>query len=74
MNAELNLLFQNIYDNKIPALWMKISYSSLKPLESYIQDFLKRVEFINKWIVDGAPPVFWIAGFYFTQSFLTGVK
>jgi len=74
MNAELNLLFENIYDNRIPALWMKISYGSLKSLEAYLQDFIKRIAFIRKWVKEGAPPVFWVSGFYFTQSFLTGCK
>jgi len=66
MNAELNLLFENIFDNKIPSLWLKNSYPSLKPLGGYIKDFIKRLNFIDKWIYEGAPENFWISGFYFT--------
>ena len=68
------MIIKNVYDNKIPVLWMKISYGSLKSLESYLADFLKRIAFIKKWIKEGAPENFWLSGFYFTQSFFTGTK
>jgi len=74
MSPELELISQALFDNKIPEQWMKRSFPSLKPLASYIVDFVNRLKFIQEWIDNGAPNVVWLSGFFFTQSFLTGVK
>ena len=73
MTNDLDKMYKALYDGKIPDLWMKKSYPSLKSLGNYVEDLRKRVKFFENWVDRGIPKQFWISGFFFTQSFLTGV-
>eukprot|EP00818_Percolomonas_sp_WS_P004750 CAMPEP_0117444502 /NCGR_PEP_ID=MMETSP0759-20121206/5277_1 /TAXON_ID=63605 /ORGANISM="Percolomonas cosmopolitus, Strain WS" /LENGTH=4349 /DNA_ID=CAMNT_0005236577 /DNA_START=155 /DNA_END=13203 /DNA_ORIENTATION=- len=74
MSKELEEVATSVFMGEIPEMWKRHSYPSLKTLGAYMTDLLRRIEFFSNWVEDGAPSVFWLSGFFFTQSFLTGIK
>lgn len=74
LSLELEEVCASLFRNSVPDIWHKRAYPSLKPLASWVVDFLERLSFMQRWIDEGAPATFWISGFFFTQSFLTGAK
>ena len=73
MSNELEKMGESMLTNQIPQNWAKRSYPSLKPLSGYYRDLLARLKMFQDWIETGTPTSFWLSGFYFPQSFLTGV-
>lgn len=61
MSGELEAVGRAMYDNQVPSLWMGKSYPSMKPLASYVLDLLKRLQFLEDWIKNGPPAVFWFS-------------
>uniref|UniRef100_A0A7S0KGM2 Dynein heavy chain n=1 Tax=Micromonas pusilla TaxID=38833 RepID=A0A7S0KGM2_MICPS len=72
MTDELEAVTDSIFDNQVPDAWASKAYPSLKPLSSWVLDLLERIKFIDGWIDNGPPPVYWISGLFFPQAFLTG--
>jgi len=72
-SPELEQVADGCLTNKTPPPWMDVSYPSLKPLQSYVEDFLLRWKFMTTWIKEGIPFTFWFSAYFFQQAFLTGV-
>lgn len=72
MSADLERLANQMSIGVIPSMWAGKSYPSLKPLGSFIQDLVERLQFFQKWIDNGQPVVSWMSGIFFVHSFLTG--
>eukprot|EP00442_Polarella_glacialis_P024664 CAMPEP_0115137118 /NCGR_PEP_ID=MMETSP0227-20121206/56805_1 /TAXON_ID=89957 /ORGANISM="Polarella glacialis, Strain CCMP 1383" /LENGTH=5027 /DNA_ID=CAMNT_0002544335 /DNA_START=143 /DNA_END=15226 /DNA_ORIENTATION=+ len=73
-SPELEAVAEGCLVNKIPSPWMGVSYPSLKPMQSYVNDFNLRLKFMDNWIKGSEPPLmFWFSAYFFQQAFLTGV-
>jgi len=72
-SPDLEAVANGCLTNTLPEPWMDTSYPSLKPMLSYIDDFLLRWQFFANWVKDGIPYTFWFSSYFFQQAFLTGV-
>lgn len=68
MSPELEQVTDAIFDNRVPEMWTSKAYPSLKPLSSWVIDLLERLTFIDQWIENGPPAVYWISGLFFPQA------
>lgn len=73
LSAELESMGNNLFNQFVPDNWTAKSYISLKGLVPWFDDYLMRIKMIDDWVEHGAPPVFWISGFFFPQGFMTAV-
>lgn len=73
MSAELETMYGAFFVQKTPSNWEKLCYVSLKPLSAWCEDLFERIAMMDKWMKEGPPDLFWLAGFFFPQGFMTAV-
>ena len=71
MGPDLESMYKNFLNQKIPEIWSEIAYPSLKPLGSWVKDLIERVNFIHDWLTKGPQPAYWLSSFFFPQGFMT---
>jgi len=72
MSADLDAMYTSFLNNAVPPIWEKVSFASLKPLGSWVNDLTFRVNFMHNWLVNGQPASFPLNLFFFPQGFMTG--
>ena len=72
MSMDLESMAASFLDGKVPMKFeAPLGYPSLKPLGSWVTDLVLRVEFLSKWLYEGAPSSYWLSAFFFPQGFMT---
>jgi dynein heavy chain len=74
MSSELELMYNCFVFQKVPPSWENAGYPCLKPLHSWTEDFLRRIEFMGSWLLHGPRLTYWLPGFFFPQGFMTALK
>ncbi|XP_075973556.1 dynein heavy chain 8, axonemal kl-3 [Anticarsia gemmatalis] len=73
MNEALRASLDNIYDAKVPPIWLKSSWSS-STLGFWFTEFLERTIQFAYWCFTARPNSFWMTGFFNPQGFLTAMR
>jgi dynein heavy chain len=71
MSADMEGMYNAFLVQKVPGNWAKVAYPCMKPLNSWVADFIQRIGFMVRWLTGGPPSSFWIASFFFPQGFMT---
>lgn len=73
MSEVLDEMYLKFTNNQVPGNWAKVGYLSLKPLSSWYDDLLIRVDFMRNWLMKGNPMCYWFSAFFFPHGFMTGI-
>ena len=66
MSEDLEELANSLYDNIVPKMWKDVGFLSLKPLATWTEDLVSKINFFLDWKIKRTTPVtFWLPGFFF---------
>lgn len=71
MSQEMENMYNSILTGKVPEKWAQAAYPSMKGLNSWFEDLIKRINFLATWLTQGNPSAYWLSAFFFPQGFLT---
>jgi len=55
MSNDLEKMFNSLLINQVPPNWNKLSFLSLKPLGSWYDDLVSRVDYLRQWLSNEFP-------------------
>ncbi|EHH15505.1 hypothetical protein EGK_01607, partial [Macaca mulatta] len=76
LTQELEEILNSFLNMRVPTLWQKHAYRSCKPLSSWIDDLIQRLNFFNTWAKDDntcASTGVWVSSVFFSKAFLAAV-
>lgn len=68
MSLDLEKMSTSFLNKKVPENWENHAYPSLKPLGSWVNDFIERLQFFREWVDKGVMDSYWISAFFFPQG------
>lgn len=73
MNEQLRDAFDKIYDARVPAMWLRGSWSS-STVGFWFAELQQRNAQFREWCFKDRPNKFWMTGFFNPQGFLTAMR
>lgn len=65
MNDAMEALLRALFAEKIPAVWAKVAYPSLKALSPWLKDLELRIKQLTDWSNDmSLPKSIWLSGLF----------
>ncbi|KAL0482284.1 hypothetical protein AKO1_000651 [Acrasis kona] len=74
ISEQMDQLLNAIDLDKVPMIWTKVAYPSLRSLPTWFKDLMRRIEQLEEWSSElMLPKTVWISGLFNPMSFLTAV-
>lgn len=73
LTVEMEEMFDDVLEGRMPAQWKPYSYPSSKSFASYARDLGQRVDFFQRRKRNRTPYAFWFAAFFHPAALLTTV-